>query len=335
MGDLKVGVVGAGFMGSMHARIFDRIAGVRVVGIADLNQAAASAVAGTLAGCTAYSDYREMIARAGVDIVSVCTPDNLHRPPCEAAAAAGKNIFLEKPIASSLEDAEAIVHAVESAGVRLGLGFLLRFDPRYAAAREAIVSGRLGEVIHIYARRNSPRDEGPKRYGGKLPLALHVTVHDVDMVLWLLKGHQPKTVYAQTVNKLLGRLGTDDAISAIVRFDDSTVVNFESSWALPEGARTKLDAQMEIIGTEGSVEVMCGESGVMIADRTHAQYPDMGHWPSVDGTVRGDLREQLHSFIDDIRTGSQTVATARDGLDSLRLVLAMMQSARTGKVVDL
>jgi predicted dehydrogenase len=202
-------------------------------------------------------------------------------------------------------------------------------------ARDAIVSGRIGEVIHIYARRNSPRDEGPKRYGGKLPLALHVTIHDVDMVLWMLTGHRPKTVYAQAANKLLGRLGTDDVISAIVRFDDGTVVNFESAWALPEGARSKLDAQMEIIGTEGAIEVMCGESGLMIADRSHTQYPDMGHWPSVDGAVRGDLREELQGFIDDIRFGSHTVASARDGLDSLRLVLAMMQSARTGKIVEL
>jgi myo-inositol 2-dehydrogenase/D-chiro-inositol 1-dehydrogenase/UDP-N-acetylglucosamine 3-dehydrogenase len=297
--------------------------------------ATATAVAGSLAACTAFADCGEMIARGGVDIVSVCTPDTLHRAPCEAAAAHGKHIFLEKPIASSLEDAEAIVRAVEAAGVRFGLGFLLRFDPRYALAREAIAAGRIGEVIHIYARRNSPRDEGPKRYGGKLPLALHVTIHDVDMVLWMLAGRRPQSVYAQAVNKLLGALGTDDAISAIVRFDDGSVVNFESAWVLPEGARSKLDAQMEIIGTEGAIEVMCGESGLMIADRSHTRYPDMMHWPSVGGAVRADLREQLQGFIDDIRTGSHTVASARDGLNSLRLVLAMMQSARSGKVVEL
>ena len=125
--------------------------------------------------------------------------------------------------------------------MKLGVGYLLRFDPRYSGARELIRSGKIGDPIHMYARRNSARTEGPKRYGGTLPLALHVTVHDVDLALWMLEDQEPVTVYAQQTDKLLGPIGTQDTIAALVRFSGGTLVNFESAWSLPDGARYMIE----------------------------------------------------------------------------------------------
>ena len=95
------------------------------------------------------------------------------------------------------------------AALNFGLEDHMEHAERYRRARELISEGKIGTPIHLHARRNSARTEGPKRYGGTLPLALHVTVHDVDLVLWMLEGQHPVSVYAQQTDMLLGKTGEE------------------------------------------------------------------------------------------------------------------------------
>lgn len=331
----RIAVIGAGFMGSMHASIFARLRGCELAAIVDPNTALAEGVAAKLGGCAVYDSHDALLARERLDLISICTPDNLHLAPALAAAEKGVNLFIEKPIASTIEEARAIVAACEAAGTKLGNGFLLRFDPRYAHAKELIASGKTGTPIHLYARRNSARTEGPKRYGGKLPLALHVTVHDVDLALWMLEGQHPVSVYAQQTDLLLGPMGTQDSIAAIVRFSGGTIVNFESAWSLPSGTRHMIDARLECIGTEGSFEIQCGDSGLSFADNERSQEIDTQHWPMIGGKVEGDLKRELEGVLDWLDGGSSPVATGREAVASLELTLAMIRSAETGDVVRL
>jgi predicted dehydrogenase len=331
----RIAVIGAGFMGAMHASIFAQSRDCELAAIVDPNTAVAEAVSIKLGDCPVYASHDELLDRERLDLVSICTPDNLHLAPALAAAKKGVNLFLEKPIASTLEDARAIVAACQTAGAKLAVGYLLRFDPRYAYAKELIANGKIGAPIHLYARRNSARTEGPKHYGGKLPLALHVTVHDVDLVLWMLEGQRPVSVYAQQTKRLLGSLGTQDSIAAIVRFSDGTVVNFESAWSLPAGARHMIDARLELIGTEGSFEVQCGDSGLYFADAQRSQEIDTQHWPTVGGRVEGDLRRELEGVLGWLAGDHVPVASGDDALASLELTLAMIQSDESGEVVRL
>ncbi|RWB31417.1 MAG: Gfo/Idh/MocA family oxidoreductase [Mesorhizobium sp.] len=331
----RVAVIGAGFMGSMHASIFSSAPNCNLAAVVDPNVELARAAAARCGNAKAYASHDELLAAEKLDLVSICTPDNLHRAPAEAVAANGVNLFIEKPIASTVDDAKAIIAAARGAGVKLGVGYLLRFDPRYARAKELIDEGRIGAPIHLYARRNSARTEGPKRYAGKLPLALHVTVHDVDLVLWMLSGQHPVSVYAQQTDRLLGPTGTQDSIAAIARFSDGTVVNFESAWSLPSGARHMIDARLELIGTEGSFEVQCGDSGLYFADNDRSQEMDTQHWPTLAGRVGGDLRQQLLAVLEWLEGADRPVASGEDALRSLELTLAMIRSAETGEVVRL
>ena len=292
-------------------------------------------LASRLGDVQVYPGHEELLAHESLDLVSICTPDNLHRAPAEAVARKGVNLFIEKPIASDVDDAKAIISAARSAGVKLGVGYLLRFDPRYAHAKEMVDEGKVGHPIHVYARRNSARTEGPKRYAGKLPLPLHVTVHDVDLVLWMLRGQRPVSVYAQQTDLLLGSIGTQDSIAAIVRFSEGTVVNFESAWSLPSGARHMIDARMELIGTEGSFEIQCGDSGLYFADNTRSQEIDTQHWPTTAGHVGGDLRQQLLALLEWLEGADRPIASGEEALRSLELTLAMIRSAETGEVVQL
>jgi UDP-N-acetylglucosamine 3-dehydrogenase len=331
----RVAVIGAGFMGSMHAAIFARQPGAELVAVVDKNVDLASSVAARFPGVKAYASHTELLAAETLDLVSICTPDHLHLEPALGAARKGINLFIEKPIAAKLEDGEAIVAAARRAGVKLGVGYLLRFDPRYSGARELIRSGKIGDPIHMYARRNSARTEGPRRYGGTLPLALHVTVHDADLALWMLEGQDPVTVYAQQTDKLLGPIGTQDTIAALVRFSGGTLVNFESAWSLPGGARHSIDARLELLGTEGSFEVQCGDSGLYFADQQTSREIDTQHWPRHGDEVGGDLREELAGVLDWLDGEESQVATGEDGLRSLALTLAMIRSAESGEIVRL
>ncbi|MDQ0320273.1 putative dehydrogenase [Pararhizobium capsulatum DSM 1112] len=330
---VKVAVIGAGFMGSMHASIFASDPRAELVAVVDRDTTRGQALAESIGkGVRVYASHEELLAAETLDLVSICTPDHLHLEPALAIAAKGVNLFIEKPIASTLEDGRRIVEACKAADVKLGVGYLLRFDPRYYKARELIEAGKIGKPIHLYARRNSARTEGPKRYAGTLPLAMHVTVHDVDMVLWMLKGQVPVTAYAQQTDILLGEMGTQDTIAGVVRFSGGTVVTFESAWSLPAGARHMIDARLELIGTEGSFEVQCGDSGLYFADNQSSQEIDTQHWPEIGGKVGGDLRQQLSSVLDWVNGVECQVATGEEALLSLELTQALVKSAETGEV---
>jgi len=248
------------------------------------------------------------------------------------AARAGKDIFLEKPIALDLGEARKIVQEAKKAKVKLMIGFLLRFDPRYAGVKDLLEQGRIGDVVHIHARRNSPKSEGPARYKGTTPLVFHVTIHDLDLIFWYL-NKKVKSVYAQATCKALKEYKTDDTMFAIIRFQDDILVNLESSWALPEGSATKLDAYMEILGTKGMARVECGYSGLWFCDSLNTGFPDTMHWPQVRKQIMGDLREELMHFVNCVMEDTPPLVTGEDGVRSLELAWAIQKSIDTGQVI--
>lgn len=330
MEKVRFGVIGTGWMGQLHAEVLHKLRTTQLIAIAEVNDERRREVSERY-GVRAYAGYHQLLADPEIDAVSICVRDLDHRAPVEAAALAGKHIFLEKPIAASVEDAEAIIDATRSAGVKLMVGHLLRFDPKYRQLRDAVARGDLGDVIHLYARRNSPRTEGPARYGGELPLALHVTVHDLDIILWVMRPHRPVSVYSESVEKLLAPLGTEDSLFALIRFDNGAVAALESSWALPAGSPTKLDYQLEVVGTAGASYLSGGYSGLALVSDTAVDFPDTFHQPVVGDQRMGDLRAELEAFAEAVLSGSDVPIDPHDSVEAVRLALAIMQSAKTGE----
>lgn len=330
MNKLRIGVIGYGFMGKMHADIYHHLPQTELVAVSDVN--ADLYKAAPIDGVKFHQDYHDLLADPTIDAVSICVGDKVHLQPAVAAARAGKHIFLEKPIALDMDEARQIEAEARKANVKLMIGFLLRFDPRYAGVKDYINQGKIGDIVHIHARRNSPKSEGPARYKGSTPLVFHVTIHDLDLIYWLV-GQKVKSVYAQTTSKALKAGGMDDTMFAIIRFEDDTLVNLESSWALPEGSATKLDAYMEILGTKGMARVECGYSGLWFCDSANTNFPDTMHWPQVSEHTGGDLREELTSFANSVIHDTPTAVTGMDGIRSLELALAMQRSIETGEVV--
>ena len=163
--------------------------------------------------------------------MSICLPDRLHEEAAVAAAEAGKAILLEKPLAHDAAAARRIVAAVERAGVRLMVGHILRFDPRYVQVFHAAAPERLGAPIHLRAKRNGIRSTAA-RLGAASSILFYMGVHDVDAMQWIARSRIAR-VYAQKVERL--GTGNEDALYAVVNFENGAIGSIDYSWAWPDG----------------------------------------------------------------------------------------------------
>jgi len=154
-GQLGVGVIGVGAFGSRHAEVYRQLDVSELVAVADVNPQRLNEICPVLQ-VEGYSDYRELLKREDICAVSICTTDELHVKAAIAAAHAGKHVFVEKPLALTSQDCDTIIDACASSGVKLTVGHILRFDPRYFAAYREIREERIGKLVHVFARRNNP-----------------------------------------------------------------------------------------------------------------------------------------------------------------------------------
>lgn len=331
MDDLRVGVLGLGFMGSMHAQVFSGIPGVRVVAVADASPERCETVAATV-GADAHADYEGVLEREDVDAVSICLPDAAHRQPAVMAAERGKHVFLEKPIATTLADATAIAGATKQNGVVTMLGFLLRYEPRYASVKAALEDGTIGDIVHMYTRRNSPRSHGPRRYGSTGNLTHHVVVHDLDLLHWYSRAPVER-VYAERARRLLVDLGLDDSIFATVRFADGSIAGLEYSWVLPESSPTAIDAKLEVIGSRSAAYVDLADQGLALVGPGGVALADVSHWPSILGSLGGALKAELEAFVRCVRGLEQPRAGVAEGVAALRVAIAIERSLTEQRVV--
>ncbi|MGC9529336.1 MAG: Gfo/Idh/MocA family protein [Candidatus Bipolaricaulaceae bacterium] len=335
MDKLQVGVIGVGQMGARHAQVLAHMPQVELVALADRRLDRCQAVAKQLGVPTAVSDYRELLDLPEVHAVSICTPDELHRDPVLAACAAGKHILLEKPLATDLAEARELVAAVNRTGVKAMVAHLLRFDPRYAQVKAAADRGDLGDLIYIVSHRNSPHTEGPRLYKPGTSLTMHVAVHDLDLIDWLMPG-DPVWVSAQAAEKLLRDRRMHDAVSAVLAFENGAIASVNYSWCLPEQPPTRLDARMEIVGTSGAAYVgSYPGQGVLLATQCSVDTPDLQHGPVVSGSIRGDLREEIFAFVDCVLKDRESPVPVEEALRSVAMGHAILQSLAQRRPVEL
>ena len=181
MAKIGVGVIGVGSFGEFHIQAYRALPDVEVVAISDVRESHLREISGKYAIPHTYCNAREVCARADVQAVSIVTPEALHLEPVLVAAQAKKHILLEKPIATTLEDARKIIDAAARAGVYLMVGHLLRFETNFGSVRREIQEGNMGKILSIHARRNRPKKLYPtySRTHG----ILENSIHDIDLCL--------------------------------------------------------------------------------------------------------------------------------------------------------
>jgi predicted dehydrogenase len=332
MQPVRVAVIGAGYMGERHARIYAGLPDVELVAVCDVREAAARELAART-GAAAYTDYRALLRRDHLDAVSVCTPDGLHRAPCELAARAGRHVLVEKPIATTVADAEAVAEAAGRAGVVLLVGHCLRFDPRYDQVRRAVEGGELGVIQTIYTRRANTV-AAQDRLGGRCPLPLFLGVHDYDVMRWLT-GSGVERVTAESKWGLLREQGfpVEDANCALLRFASGALGIAELSWILPRGFPAAGDHRLDVVGSAGSASIATLETGLRRADGQRAVQVDTASAPSVQGHPGGMFYFELRHFVDCVRGRATPAVSPGDAVMALRIALAVQRAAATGTSV--
>ena len=332
-GIIHVAVIGCGQMGMHHAKIYASLPGVELVAICERFDERREAAAKEL-NCKGFADMEEMfIACPEIDAVSITMPDNAHLSAVETAVKYHKHILLEKPIAKDLADGKTILKKVENYDRVFLVGHLLRYDPRFFGLKESIDNGDMGEIVHIYLRRNSPI-VGPRRYIGASDLSMHVMIHDIDYVNWFL-GCKPVKVFAKARSVALAEYHMNDVIYALVTYENGTVVCMEACWTLPETSPTIIDDQVELVGTKGTAYIDSCDKGLRLITSDRVLYPDTRHWPYVAGVPSGDLCAELSSFVSAIAGNSKPLSTAQDAYRALTVVEAIERSLKEGAEVEL
>jgi myo-inositol 2-dehydrogenase/D-chiro-inositol 1-dehydrogenase len=250
--ELCFGLIGAGRIGPVHAETLAfRVPQARLVAIADLKQPAAQAVASRCNIPKIVSSGAEIIADPAIDAVAICSPTDTHADLIVAAAKAGKHIFCEKPISLSLKEIDRALAAVESAGVKLQVGFNRRFDSNFLRVRQAVVSGEIGtpNLFHIVSRDPFPPPLTYLRPSGGI--FLDMMVHDFDMARFLMGEEVEEVFAAGAVMVDPGFANENDFDTAVVllRFLSGAIGTIDNSRKSTFG----YDQRVEILGSKGKI----------------------------------------------------------------------------------
>ncbi|MCI0393925.1 MAG: inositol 2-dehydrogenase [Chloroflexi bacterium] len=254
--NVRIALIGAGRMGATLAHhLAFSLEMADFVAIADPNPENATGLAQKLGVAAVYSDYQEMLARSDLDAVVIVTPTNTHVEVIQAAAAAGKHIFTEKPLALTLAGCDEAIAAVEAAGVKMQVGFMRHFDPAYMAAKQKIDEGAIGRPVMFKSTgrdpwRTSLEYARRENSGG---LIADMGAHDFDLARWLM-GDEVVRVYSEgecLVFPELKEVGDIDNAVVNLKFANEAVGNVD----LSRNAIYGYDIRTEIIGSEGSLMV--------------------------------------------------------------------------------
>ena len=321
---LNVGIVGAGRIGKVHAETLAfRLPQVRTLAIADVNCEAAQAVASRCGIPTVYASAAEIFANREIEAVLICTSTDTHADLIVEAAAAGKHIFCEKPIAHSLTQIDRALKAVEQAGVKLQIGFNRRFDPNFARARHAVASGEIGNprLMHIVSRDPAPPPISYIKVSGGM--FLDMTIHDFDMARFLMADEVEEVYVAGgvMVDPEIGKAGDLDTAVIVLRFRNGVIGTIDNCRQAAYG----YDQRVEILGSKGSVATQnCYPNQAVISTGTEIR---------TDLPLNFFMERYTESFANEIRDFVEVVRLDRpapvsglDGRQAVAIGLAALKS---------
>ncbi|MBI4324329.1 MAG: inositol 2-dehydrogenase [Chloroflexi bacterium] len=330
---LNLAVIGAGRIGRIHAQnIATRIDGARLAAVADIDEAAAQAVARQFQVPLATADYRQCLADPAIEAVAICSATDTHDRIIQEAAASGKHVFCEKPIDYDLPRIERVLEAVEKAGIRFQVGFNRRFDPSFAKARELVAGGKIGvpHLVRITSRDPAPPPLAYVRVSGGI--FLDMTIHDFDMVRFLTgcEAEEIFAVGAALVDPEIGRAGDVDTCLVTLRLKNGALAAIDNSRQAVYG----YDQRIEVFGSKGMVSVSnrVPDSHVHFdGDGVHAAKPQHFFLDRYQEAYVAEMQE----FVRCVQTGASPPVSGPDGLMPVVMGLAAKKSLQENRPVKM
>ena len=343
MSRIRVGVIGLG-MGRHHVSSFQNHPNAEVVAISDLDTDRLQEIGDKNGVEKRYTSSEEMLSQETLDVVSIATPNKLHKPLTIAALEAGCHVLCEKPMAMNAGEAREMLAAAEKAGKRIMINFSYRFSEQSQALKDRVDAGELGDVYFArtiwHRRRGLPRFGGwfgKKALSGGGPL-IDLGVHRLDLALWLMGYPKPVWVMGSAYNPIATRLAQEQSVEydvedlavAMIKFSNGATLELEASWAAHIQEREMMETRL--FGTQGGlVQRNLNETyefeAEMYMDRDGAQYDMKLHAP------RRSSQNAMSHFVDAIIHDTPHTATGQEGLLVMQILDAIYESASKGEPV--
>jgi len=329
---MRVAVIGVGSMGFNHLRVYSELDGVQLAGVSDVSPERLNAITDRFAVPT-YSDYRELLEKEKPEAVSITVPTSDHEEVATYALQAGAHILVEKPIAATVDEGKRIIALAKETKRQLMVGHIIRFNPAIQSLKKRLDNGDLGRIFQIFCRRAGPFPARIRDVGVVIDLA----PHDVD-IMRFLTGLNPIRVYAETEQQI--HTNHEDLLFGLLRFPGGLTGALELNWLTPKKIRETL-----VLGEKGLFYVDDLLQDLFFYENAQAS----GELWSPLNTLRGvsegimtrfelqkqePLKAELKAFLQAIESGAPMPVSGEDGLEALRLSLALVESGRTHQVIE-
>ncbi len=353
---VKIGIIGCGGIANgKHMPALIQIPEVELIAFCDINVERAEKAKAKYGSADAkvYTDHREMLADAGIDIIHVCTPNISHASISIAAMEAGKHVMCEKPMAKTSAEAQAMVDAARRTGKKLTIGYQNRFRKDSHYLHQVCENGDLGEIY--YAKAKAIRRRAVPTWGvfldeeaqGGGPL-IDIGTHALDLTLWMMKNYQPKCIVGNTYHKLAStrdaanawgpwdpeKFTVEDSAFGFITMQDGATIMLESSWAL--NTLDVGEARTALCGTKGGADM---NNGLRINGETYGATWEkevqfaVGGVDFYDATGDDPALLEAQSWIDAVINDKTPVVKPEEALVVTQILEAIYSSAKTGQPV--
>lgn len=328
---MRVAVIGVGSMGFNHLRVYSELEGVELAGVAEVNEKRLQEV-GERFRVPTYSDYRQLLEKEKPQAVSITVPTSDHESVASLALQSGAHVLIEKPIAASVEEGQRLIDLAANLKLQLMVGHIIRFNPAVQELKKRLDAGELGKIFQIFCRRAGPFPARIRDVGVVVDLA----PHDVD-IMRFLTGLSPLRVYAETEKQI--HTDHEDLMFGLLRFPGNITGALELNWLTP----TKIRETM-VLGEKGLFKVDDLLQDLFFYENPQASNDLWTSFKNIRGVSEGSmlrfnlarqepLKVELQAFIKAISGGQPVPVSGQDGLEALRLSLALVESAQTNQVI--
>jgi predicted dehydrogenase len=340
MKQINIGLIGTGWCGGIRANTCAGSALVNELHLAEINEERLAEVSDETNPTSTTTDYREVIARDNIDAIIVsATPETTHYPMAKEALQAGKHVFLEKPLALTLDEADEVVEIAKKNDLKFAIGYSQRFNPKFAYAKKSLLEKTIGDPVCALVSRHITRGLGNK-IGGRIKLspAVMEATHDIDFLLWCMAPAKPVRVYSQSAYGAMKDVtGLEDAQWMIVTLDNGVVLSIGSGWTMPPGHPNYSGTWIEVTGTDGMLVIDDTHRDVIFNTLENGIRLPMSTMPGepVGHVFAGPMHDETVHFIEAIALDRPVMATAEQARAVMELYLAADISADSNEPVSL
>ena len=342
MTQIGVGIIGTGWCGGIRAETCARHPLVKDLHLAEIRPERLAEVAKSTGARTATSDYRDLVALPDIEAVYIsATPETTHYPMARDCLAAGKHVFLEKPIALDLAQADELIAIARARKLKFSIGYSQRFNPKFAYVRKSIRDGTIGRPVSALVSRHITRNLG-KKISGRIklsPAAMEAT-HDLDFVLWCLEPARPVRVYSQVnfgIMRDTSGTQTPDTQWITVTMDTGVSFVVGAGWSLPPGYPNFSTTWIEFVGTQGAVMVDDSHRDVVLNTMDKGMVLPMSSMPGepVEHTYAGPMAAETIHFLEAVAHDRPVLVTPEHARMVMEVYIAADRSAETNQPMNL